>query len=523
MEPGSDRDAAPPGAIIGTWDVGRRLSVSWSVKQMSKSRTRIPGYVPLVARRLFTPCLLALCLAACRTEVSPRSGSSSAIPAFVVEEISPADDAVEVPRDGVLIVHLSASVDRDSLGADLESLRDIIVVERLENSAAFLIEGDYELDSSDTRIVFTPANPWKVPGIVYRVTVFPGILDLEGQELDVDDSDVPNPSHFTTENVVDETPPVFDGISAIEVVSRSALRISWELADDDFSTISEIFYRIYRNDPPAEIQVDYSNPVAVTLPEMTDLLLTGLKPDTEYTVGIRAVDGSGNESDNLETLSARTVPLPPDVTPPIFAGIEDLITISTTSVEARWPSATDDRDRPGNIRYTVYVATSDSITFDAPLLTTVPGVTQITLEDLDPDTLHSVAVRAIDTSDNEDGNLEALQTRTLVSFSDNVFPILSTPSVGGCTRSFCHSESRQSGGLVMTTHEKILAGGNTKSPRMVEPGDATASLMIWRIDEVSPNYLTEESRMPLGRPALSPAQIGIIRRWIDQGALDDSP
>ena len=58
---------------------------------------------------------------------------------------------------------------------------------------------------------------------------------------------------------------------------------------------------------------------------------------------------------------------------------------------------------------------------------------------------------------------------------------------------------------------------------MVEPGDATASLMIWRIDEASPNYLTEESRMPLGRPALSPAQIGIIRRWIDQGALDDSP
>jgi len=53
--------------------------------------------------------------------------------------------------------------------------------------------------------------------------------------------------------------------------------------------------------------------------------------------------------------------------------------------------------------------------------------------------------------------------------------------------------------------------------RMVVPGDAAASYLVHKLEGTGICGV----RMPLGRPALSAAQIAAIRTWIDEGARNN--
>jgi hypothetical protein len=76
----------------------------------------------------------------------------------------------------------------------------------------------------------------------------------------------------------------------------------------------------------------------------------------------------------------------------------------------------------------------------------------------------------------------------------------------------CHSAERRSGGLSLAAYADALEGGRTGAA--IRPGDSAGSLLMMRITgEVAPP-------MPLGRPALSAAEIATIRRWIDEGARE---
>jgi hypothetical protein len=75
----------------------------------------------------------------------------------------------------------------------------------------------------------------------------------------------------------------------------------------------------------------------------------------------------------------------------------------------------------------------------------------------------------------------------------------------------CHGERKAMGQLRLDGKEFALRGG-LSGPAIV-PGDGERSLLVKRISGEG-----AEARMPMGGAPLTPAQIALIRRWIDQGA-----
>ena len=93
-----------------------------------------------------------------------------------------------------------------------------------------------------------------------------------------------------------------------------------------------------------------------------------------------------------------------------------------------------------------------------------------------------------------------------VSYCRQIAPILALHCYG------CHGDS---GGLNMRTYTDLMRGGNLG--KAVIPGDAEHSLLVHFIE----GRRGEAHRMPLGGRSLSPAQIGMLRRWIAAGAKFD--
>jgi hypothetical protein len=74
----------------------------------------------------------------------------------------------------------------------------------------------------------------------------------------------------------------------------------------------------------------------------------------------------------------------------------------------------------------------------------------------------------------------------------------------------CHNEDKTKGGLLMTSYEAILAGGEHGSA--IIPGESAASRLVQMIEgKLDP-------RMPYKEDPLTRAEVELIRRWIDQGA-----
>jgi hypothetical protein len=77
----------------------------------------------------------------------------------------------------------------------------------------------------------------------------------------------------------------------------------------------------------------------------------------------------------------------------------------------------------------------------------------------------------------------------------------------------CHNERKSKGELVMTSVEKLLAGGEN-GPVWVA-GDAAGSRLIQRVNLPLEN---EEHMPPEGKPQLFPAEIQLLYAWIQAGA-----
>jgi hypothetical protein len=74
----------------------------------------------------------------------------------------------------------------------------------------------------------------------------------------------------------------------------------------------------------------------------------------------------------------------------------------------------------------------------------------------------------------------------------------------------CHNEDKAKGGLLMTSYEAMLAGGEHGSA--ILPGESASSRLVQMIEG------TLTPRMPHKEEPLSRAEIELIRRWIDAGA-----
>jgi hypothetical protein len=96
-----------------------------------------------------------------------------------------------------------------------------------------------------------------------------------------------------------------------------------------------------------------------------------------------------------------------------------------------------------------------------------------------------------------------------VSFQQNIRPIFADPHVG-CLG--CHGGES---GLSVGTPADLLQGGD-HGPAVI-PGNSANSILVKKIS-VNPPF---GARMPFGGTPLPDNAIQLIKKWIDQGALDN--
>ena len=95
-----------------------------------------------------------------------------------------------------------------------------------------------------------------------------------------------------------------------------------------------------------------------------------------------------------------------------------------------------------------------------------------------------------------------------VSYFRDVRPILRVNCIG------CHKPGKTKGGLDLTTHAALLKGGKTGEG--LKAGQADSSELFTQIDGAEPE-------MPKDTDPLTPNEVATIRRWISEGAKDDTP
>jgi len=96
-----------------------------------------------------------------------------------------------------------------------------------------------------------------------------------------------------------------------------------------------------------------------------------------------------------------------------------------------------------------------------------------------------------------------------VMFERDILPILRRNCLA------CHSRSERQGDLVMETRAEILAGGDTGPAIVLEKGEESLLLTLaaHRREPVMPPAGNDVAAV-----ALTPAELGLLRLWIDQGA-----
>ncbi|MFP6620206.1 MAG: DUF1553 domain-containing protein, partial [Pirellulaceae bacterium] len=98
-----------------------------------------------------------------------------------------------------------------------------------------------------------------------------------------------------------------------------------------------------------------------------------------------------------------------------------------------------------------------------------------------------------------------------ISYYNQIRPIFQRHCQG------CHQPAKPSGKYVMTSFDKLLAGGESESEAVIA-GKPAASLLIDMI-----NVEDGKAEMPKGKEPLATVEIDLIKLWITQGAKDDTP
>ncbi len=97
----------------------------------------------------------------------------------------------------------------------------------------------------------------------------------------------------------------------------------------------------------------------------------------------------------------------------------------------------------------------------------------------------------------------------IVRFQDEILPILAA----NCTA--CHNPKIHEGGLILDSLKEILTGGDS-GPGVVA-GKSAESLLFLRAAHLQEDFMPPPDNK-VGAKALSPEQLGLLKRWIDEGA-----
>ncbi len=94
-----------------------------------------------------------------------------------------------------------------------------------------------------------------------------------------------------------------------------------------------------------------------------------------------------------------------------------------------------------------------------------------------------------------------------VDFAREVAPLLQGRCLG------CHSADKHKGGLRLDSRAGLLKGGN--SGPVLTPGKSAGSRLIHLVAGTA----EDKQIMPPRGPRLTAAEVGILRAWVDDGAL----
>lgn len=312
----------------------------------------------------------------------------------------------------------------------------------------------------------------------------------------------------------DTSAPAFAGCDIAIERNASAIDVFWRAAIDDTTTPEKITYNVYASTTPDGH--NFSQPTQ-SGEGGESLQVTGLKRDQKYYLICRAEDASGNEEENTRTQSARTKK---DGEPPEFGGIIATANLGANSVDLQWNEAIDVQTVAEDMVYDVFVADAeDGFDFEsAPLISSEPGATAVTVSELNSNTAYFFQVLARDLAGNQSEPAAAQTVTTLVSLLTDVqLPIFSSK----CAISGCHAGGSPQFGLSLAqgiSHGLLVnVPSLTTGADRIEPGFPDSSHLIERIESDGSVYLP----MPQNSDLLSQAEIDTIRLWITQGALNN--
>ncbi len=227
----------------------------------------------------------------------------------------------------------------------------------------------------------------------------------------------------TTGAISDETPPEFFGVILAQGTGSNSVQLSWDPASDDDTPEGGIVYDIYVSDTPGG-QDFGAAPAMSTGPGVTTVAVEPLAPQADHYFVVRARDIAGNQDSNTTEAGATTLV---DELAPTFAGGANIVATGPQTLEVSWAPAVDDGDNPGEIRYQIFLSTTQgAFDFTNADFVTAPGRTMIELGDLEPDTDYYVVVRALDTRDNADDNEVELSEAT---WPDTIPPVFTSAPV----------------------------------------------------------------------------------------------
>ena len=112
---------------------------------------------------------------------------------------------------------------------------------------------------------------------------------------------------------------------------------------------------------------------------------------------------------------------------------------------------------------------------------------------------------------DEPGRAQAGVVPARVSYDKQVRPIFQARCQG------CHQPAKSGGAYVMTDFAHLRASGESHLPAVV-PGQPDASHLV---EQITPT--AGKAEMPKGQPPLAAVEVDLVRRWVAEGARDDSP
>ncbi len=124
-----------------------------------------------------------------------------------------------------------------------------------------------------------------------------------------------------------------------------------------------------------------------------------------------------------------------------------------------------------------------------------------------------------------------------ISFTNDILPLFVKSRKVGKNESFscikCHFTSLtiESNGVPenatdefsMGSYKDIMAGADAGTEPIIDTDDPEKSLLLQRLKGEGDDLEENDGRMPYGGPFFTKKQIAIVRKWIEEGAEDDTP